>query len=70
MLLEQQSELEDTQFGLLPFDLFGLEKWDYNTPAGEEGSKRQWEQLAWEYQRLTLFQRWVRAPRRFSAFLD
>ncbi|KAL4941104.1 hypothetical protein BDV06DRAFT_7902 [Aspergillus oleicola] len=58
MSLEQQSQLEDSRFGLLPFDLFALEKWDYNAPSSEEESKRQWKHLAWEYQSLTLFQRW------------
>ncbi|KAL4935812.1 hypothetical protein BDV06DRAFT_118688 [Aspergillus oleicola] len=48
----------DTRFCFLPFDLFAIEKWDYTTPASEAESKRQWEILAWQYQRLTLFERW------------
>ncbi|KAL4806625.1 hypothetical protein BDV18DRAFT_159795 [Aspergillus unguis] len=59
MSLEQsESSAEDTRFGLLPFDLFALEKWDYNAPSSKDESKRQWEHLAWEYQSFTLFQRW------------
>ncbi|KAF7168429.1 hypothetical protein CNMCM5623_001482 [Aspergillus felis] len=45
----------DADYGRLPFDLFVLERWDHDTA---ENSQEQWERLVWEWQKLTLIERW------------
>ncbi|KAF7176521.1 hypothetical protein CNMCM7691_002839 [Aspergillus felis] len=48
----------DADFGRLPFDMFisvVQERWDTNA-AGD--SQEQWERLVWEWQKLTLLERW------------
>ncbi|EAW23689.1 uncharacterized protein NFIA_032530 [Aspergillus fischeri NRRL 181] len=42
-------------YGCLPFDLFVSERWDHDA-SGD--SQEQWERLVWEWQKLTLLERW------------
>ncbi|RLL93600.1 hypothetical protein CFD26_102089 [Aspergillus turcosus] len=49
--------LEDkADYGRLPFDIFISERWDHDAAADSE--QEQWERLVWEWQKLTLVERW------------
>jgi hypothetical protein len=63
---------KDAQYGRLAFDNFALVRPPHHPPLiphltfqehwsndPSKTSKQQWEELVWEYQKLTLIQRWV-----------
>lgn len=72
--MSEETLENDADFGRLPFDNFSSqtnatfirfcsgstsavqEHWDFNA-AGD--SQEQWERLVWEWQKLTLLERWV-----------
>ncbi|KAK6819065.1 hypothetical protein RU639_008175 [Aspergillus parasiticus] len=53
--MSEETLENDANFGRLPFDNFISERWDFNV-AGD--SQEQWERLVWEWQKLTLLERW------------
>ncbi|CBF76147.1 predicted protein [Aspergillus nidulans FGSC A4] len=48
---------EEADYGCFPFDIFVSDRWDHNHNATRDGQE-QWEQLVWEWESLTLTERY------------
>ncbi|KAL5044788.1 hypothetical protein BDW71DRAFT_208915 [Aspergillus fruticulosus] len=48
---------EEADYGRLPFDIFVSDRWDHNHNATRD-SQEQWERLVWEWESLTLIERY------------
>ncbi|KAG2412419.1 hypothetical protein HFD88_009976 [Aspergillus terreus] len=46
---------EQAGYGRLPFDIFLSDRWDHNVTGD---SREQWERLVWEWERMTLIERY------------
>ncbi|KAL4902111.1 hypothetical protein BDW74DRAFT_187067 [Aspergillus multicolor] len=60
---------EEADYGRLAFDLFVSERWDHNANANATRESRdQWEQLVWQWESLTLIERYPYQERAESDF--